>query len=147
MGRPPSSTLFPYTTLFRSLDDVVARAESAHWAKVITVGLAGVPRVCLGEAEQVGPAAAQVAIPEPQRRAQFRVVPRMAAPVVMPHVARRRVGVHEVAILPEAVPGAVVDLPLIESKHGIKPVFDGFPERSGAVGQAPHAKHASGEDI
>src|SRR5437660_5468735 len=31
---PPRSTLFPYTTLFRSMLDRMVNLERAHWAKV-----------------------------------------------------------------------------------------------------------------
>ena len=79
------------------LDDVVARAEPAHGAEVVGVGLAGVARVGFGETEEIGAAAAQIAVPHPERRAEFGVVPGVAAPVVVPDVARRGVGVHEVA--------------------------------------------------
>ena len=129
------------------LDDVVARAESAHGAEVVGVGLAGVARVRFSQAEEVSAAAAQVAVPEPERRAELGVIPRMAAPVVVPHVARRGVGVDEVAVLPEAVPGAVVDLALIEGEHRVEAVLDGFLEGGGAVGQTPHAEDAGGMDV
>src|SRR2546430_13444408 len=33
--RPPRSTLFPYTTLFRSLHDRIARARSRHAAHTV----------------------------------------------------------------------------------------------------------------
>ena len=101
----------------------------------------------LGEAEEVGAAAAQVAVPEPEGRAEFGVVPRMAAPVVVPDVACRRVGVHEVAILPEAVPGAVVYLALIVGKDRIEAVLEGLLEGRGAVGEAPDAKDTRGVDV
>src|SRR2546430_16060371 len=36
--RPPRSTLFPYTTLFRSLDDTKAEAFSAHEITAQSIG-------------------------------------------------------------------------------------------------------------
>ena len=129
------------------LDHVVAGAETAHGAEVVGVGLAGVAGVRFGQTEEIGAATAKVAVPEPERRAEFGIVPGVAAPVVVPDVARRGVGVHEVAILPEAVPGTVVDLALVVGEHGVESVFDGFLERSGAVGQTPRAEDAGGVDV
>ena len=129
------------------LDDVVAGAEAGHGAEVIAVGLAGVAGVRLGETEEVGAAAAQVARPHPERRAEFGVVPGVAAPVVVPDVAGRGIGVHEIAELPEAVPGAVVDLTLVVGEHGVEAVFDGPPEGGGAVGESPGAEDAGGVDV
>src|SRR3712207_1789718 len=41
--RPPRSTLFPYTTLFRSVEDIAHHAVTAG-------GAAGLDRACAGEA-------------------------------------------------------------------------------------------------
>src|SRR5256885_14317629 len=51
--RPPRSTLFPYTTLFRSLaDGLLADARHAHLADDVEPGLAGVERGDLRGAAQ-----------------------------------------------------------------------------------------------
>src|SRR5437879_13769130 len=42
--RPPRSTLFPYTTLFRSLGRILAGGEVAHFAAVVVVALAVLAR-------------------------------------------------------------------------------------------------------
>src|SRR3546814_5481060 len=55
--RPPRSTLFPYTTLFRSWDDPRPYAAAARWAD--------------------GPAPCH----EPARRGHFRALARAAGPV------------------------------------------------------------------
>src|SRR5574337_980606 len=39
--RPPRSTLFPYTTLFRSLEVVVAAAERSHLVALAALGVIG----------------------------------------------------------------------------------------------------------
>ena len=54
---------------------------------------------------------------------------------------------HEIAELPEAVPGAVVDLTLVVGEHGVEAVFDGPPEGGGAVGESPGAEDAGGVDV
>ena len=46
----------------------------------------------------------------------------------------------EVAILPEAVPGAVVDLALVVGEHRVEAVLDGLLEGGGTVGQAPRRR-------
>src|ERR1043165_3888998 len=66
------------------LDHIVTRAEPRHWSMRINVGLTRIARVRFGEPEEVRATGAQEAVPEPQRHAQFGVVPCVAAPVVMP---------------------------------------------------------------
>src|SRR5256884_4393910 len=58
--RPPRSTLFPYTTLFRSAATSLARADSLYLAMDYVVS-----RLAALDAEQVG-VAAGVAPPSPQ---------------------------------------------------------------------------------
>src|SRR5438309_2579838 len=43
--RPPRSTLFPYTTLFRSLSGVAARGELPRRARRRVHGAGGLPRI------------------------------------------------------------------------------------------------------
>src|SRR5688500_19151551 len=58
--RPPSSTLFPYTTLFRSVDEVVVELVPLHPAQELHAALAQVvvevllerPHVALGRSEE-----------------------------------------------------------------------------------------------
>src|SRR5262249_18539339 len=78
------------------LDDVVSGAKATHGAEMISIGLAGVAGMSLGQAEEVCAATAHVAIPEPERRSEFGVVPRMTAPIVVPDVPRGGVRVDEV---------------------------------------------------
>src|SRR2546425_5578483 len=62
--RPPRSTLFPYTTLFRSLIAWVAKGPGPFW---VAANLAG---FCLGSSQSAGRALVGYLSPE-DRRAEF----------------------------------------------------------------------------
>ena len=110
-------------------------------AQVVDVHLAGVPGHGLGEPEDVGPAGAQVGVPEPQVGGEFGVVPGIAADVVPPHMPVEIVGVHHVAVVPEAVPAALLHLAGVEVEEEVQPVLQLGPRRGAAVHRSPVAEH------
>ncbi len=104
--------------------DAVTGAEARPLAEVVDVDLAGVPGHGLGEAEDVGAAGAHVREPEPQVGRELGVVPGVAADVVAPLVAGGVVGVHDVAVVPEAVPAALLHLVLVVGEEEVEVVLD-----------------------
>ncbi|GJC96757.1 hypothetical protein ColKHC_05583 [Colletotrichum higginsianum] len=104
--------------------DAVARAEALEVAEVVDVDLARVADEGLGEAVDVLAAGAEEVVPEEQVRRELRVVPGVAADVVAPLVAVRVVGVDEVAVVPEAVPLALLDLLLVEAEEEVEVLLD-----------------------
>ena len=128
--------------------DVMTRAEAGKAAEMVDIHLAGVASHRLGEAKQVRPAGTQVGIPEPEIRREFRIVPGVTAHVVAPHVAVAVVGVHDVAIVPEAVPMALLHLLPVIIELPVEAILDRRLGRRGAVGQAPQpAKHAGAQQV
>ena len=109
---------------------VVPRAQGREAAEVVHVDLAGVARHRLGEAEHVGAAGAQEVEPQPDVGRQLRVVPGVAADVVAPHVPVGVVGVHHVAVVPEAVPAVLLPLSMIEIEQPVESLFDAAATRS-----------------
>jgi hypothetical protein len=89
-------------------------SQSGHRAEVITVHLASVPGHGLGHAEDVRPACAQKGVPKPGVGRQLGVVPRHAAEIVTPDVPFPVELVDHVAVVPKAVPVALLHLPDVE---------------------------------
>ena len=123
-------------------DDAVPRAEAGHRAEMVGVHLAGLARHRLGQPENVRAARAEKRIPEPRIGSQLGVVPRHAAEVVTPDVARVVEGVHHVAVGPEPIPVALVHLAEVELERGVEAVLDGFFERRRGVAHAPDTERA-----
>ena len=67
-------------------------------------------------------------MPQPDVGGQFRVVPREAAHVVAPLVAVAVVGVHDVAVVPEPVPPALLALQHVAPLH--EAVGGGYPRET-----------------
>src|SRR5699024_1090429 len=107
----------------RPVQQPVPGAQALEVAQVVGVHLPGAPGHRLREPERVGGAGAQVVVPEPQVGGQLRVVPRVPAHVVAPHVPVAVVGVHHVAVVPESVPGPLVHLVQVVGVDGAQPVF------------------------
>lgn len=107
---------------------------------MVDVHLAGVPGHGLGEAEDVGAAGAQVGVPEPEVRGELGVVPGIAADVVPPGVPGGVVGVHDVAVVPEAVPAALLHLVLVVGEEEVEVVLDLRLGGGGAVGLGVEAR-------
>ncbi len=92
-------------------------------------------------------ACAQEAIPKPEIRAKLGVVPCVAADIVFPLVAHGVVGVHEIAIIPEAVPSVLVYRFLIEVDILVKTFLYFGTVFGRTVGQAPYAECAAVVEI
>ena len=92
---------------------VVTRSQPGEAPRMVRVHFAGVPRHGLRHAEDVGASGTQETVPEPHIGAQLGVIPRIAADIVTPHVARRIVSVHHVAVVPESVPVALLHFLLV----------------------------------
>src|ERR1019366_7059032 len=120
--RPPRSTLFPCPTLFRS------------------VPLAGVARHRLRHAEDVSASGTREAVPQPHIRNQLGVVPCETADIVAPGVTRRFVRVHDVAVVPETVPVALLHFLLIKREGSIELFFHPLSGRRRPVRQTPYAE-------
>ena len=99
---------------------VVARAQRREAPEVMHVDFARVPRHRLGETERVGAARAQEVHPQPHVGGELGVVPGVAADVVAPLVAIEIVRVHDVAVVPEPVPAALVLLAAVEIEHPVE---------------------------
>ncbi|GKT86451.1 hypothetical protein Ct61P_04301 [Colletotrichum tofieldiae] len=118
--------------------DAVAGAETLEVAEVVDVDLAGVADLRLGEPVDVLAAGAEEVVPEEQVGGELRVVPGVAANVVAPLVTVRVVGVDEVAVVPEAVPLALLHLALVELEEEVKVLLDvGLDARGGLGGRGP----------
>ena len=124
----------------------MARAQPLEAAEMIDIHFAGVPRHGFGEAEQARVAGAQDAEPQPQVGRQFAIVPGEAANIVAPLVPVRVIGVHDVAMVPEAIPAATIDFGFVEGSEIADLVLDPRLHRGGAIGQAPGAKDVRGMD-
>ena len=117
---------------------VVTRTQSDETSQVIHIHLPGVPAHGLCHAEDISPATAQKTVPQPHIGHQLGVVPGEAADVVAPHVARRVVRVHHVAVVPKTVPVALLHLFLVKRKGAVELVLYPALARSGTIGQTPH---------
>ncbi len=117
----------------------MAGAEAGPVAEVVDVDLAGVAGHGLCEAEDVGASGAQVGVPEPEVGRELGVVPGVAADVVAPLVPGGVVRVHDVAVVPEAVPAAHLDLVLVVREQEVQVVLDLRPGRGGAVDRGEEA--------
>ncbi|PAV70190.1 hypothetical protein WR25_07701 [Diploscapter pachys] len=102
----------------------VTRAEALEAAGVIDVDLTRMARHRLCHAEHVGAAGAQIGVPEPQVARQLAIVPGETADVVAPDVPVIVIAVHDVAIIPEAVPATLLDLADVEIQFARRARFD-----------------------
>ena len=122
---------------------VVTATKAGIVAEVVYVDLAHVTTHSLGHAPDILAACAEEAVPQPQVRAKFGVIPRIAADVVFPFVAHGVVGVHEVAIMPEAIPAVLLYSVLIEIDVLLETVFDLGTIFGRTVRQTPDTKGAA----
>ena len=106
------------------MHDVVARAERREFPEVMHVDFAGVAGHGFGEPECIGAAGAQEIEPQPQVGGELGVVPGEAADVVAPLVAVEVIGVHDVAVVPESVPAALILLAAVEIEHPVEALFE-----------------------
>src|SRR6185369_17368161 len=120
----------------------MTRTESGHWSNRIDIRLTRVPCVRLSQTKHIAAPGAQKAVPEPQWNSQLSIVPGMTAPVVMPNMTRRGIGMHEITKLPEAIPVTRVHLLRVKSEHRIEAIFDSLLESCRAVGHAPDSEDA-----
>ena len=121
--------------------NAMSRAKARKAAKMIDIDFACMAGHRFGEAECTRPAAAQHIIPKPQVGRQFAIGPGIAADIIAPDVPILVIRVHDVAMVPEAIPAAPVDLFGIEIDQIDQLILDPRLQRAGAVGQAPNAQH------
>ena len=95
------------------------------------------PRHGLGEAEPVGTPGAQEVVPGPQVGAELGIVPGATALVVVPDVTNGIIGVHDIAVVPEAVPTPSLALPDIMLHERVKVIVEVSPGRRRAIDRAP----------
>ena len=67
----------------------------------------------LGHSPDIAAPRPEEVIPEPHRRGQFRIIPRKTAHIITPRLPFVVVGMHDVAIVPEAIPLVILDIALI----------------------------------
>ena len=119
---------------------VVAASESGVGSDVVYVDFRSVARHGGGHSPQVGVGRAQELIPQPEVAAELGIVPGIAAHIVAPRVAHGVVGMHYVAVVPEAIPAVFLYGVLIEVGVVVEAVFHYRAGRSGAVGQSPYSE-------
>src|SRR5215469_13373912 len=120
---------------------IVARAEPCESTEMIGIDFAGVPCHRLRHSKGLCAPGSQEVIPEPDIGPQFGVVPREAADIVSPRVPGTIVGMHHVAVIPEAIPVPLFNFLVIEGKGRVKMIFDRGARTSRTVGKTPYAEH------
>ncbi len=111
---------------------IMPGSQTGKGADMVHVHFAGVARHGLRHAENIGAAGPQKHVPKPHLGHQFVIVPGVAAHIVAPDMAEAVVGMHHVAVMPEAVPVALLDFLLIEVDGCVQFGFQpGFGRRAG----------------
>ena len=124
--------------------DIVPGAQHGEFAQVVGVHLAGVAAHGAGEAVNLIVPGAQEGQPVDIGVAQLGVVPGKAPHIIPPAVADRVVGVHHVAVIPEAVPLALLHLPDVEADVFQQGLFIGGFLVFGVLGLVPPGPEHAG---
>ena len=101
----------------------------------------------LSHAPYVWTSRAQERIPQPRYTAKLSIIPGETAHVVFPFMPYGVVAMHEIAVIPETVPMALVNGPLIEIEIFRELSLNSGATLVGAVGQAPHAEGTTRMEI
>ena len=117
---------------------IVTATQRCKGTDMIGVHLATVARHGLRHPPDIAAPRAQEVVPEPHRRGQLSIVPGETAHIVAPGVPLWIIGMHDVAIVPEAVPLMLFDGLLIEADVLFQPFLHiiAFPR----LRQRPHAE-------
>ena len=129
-----------YSRLFTSVApmyNVMTAAKTLVFAHVVSVNIRAVAAHCLGKREYVLPAGSYKRVPQPQCRNKLGALPCVAAEIVTPAVTLCVIGVHNVAVIPQAVPAALLNFIFVEVERLIHFVLKPLFKRRRAVWQAP----------
>ena len=88
---------------------IMAASQRGKGTYMIRIHLAIVARHRLCHPPDVCPARAQEVVPKPHGRSQFGIVPGISSHIIAPGMAVEVVGMHHVAIVPEAIPLLLFD--------------------------------------
>ena len=118
--------------------DIMTATQRGERTYMIDIDLTAMAGHRLGHFPDISPSCPEEVIPEPHGGCQFGVIPCIASYIVPPTVPLRIVGMHDVTIVPEAIPLMLLYSPLIEVGEecqpplgGILPVFGQRPDAEG----------------